>query len=72
MTDNVFLNRDRTKVVPPGSIEAKWQVPRAEAAKLGLLDSAEKPVQDRRPAFDASKAISPNGTGPQRRRSKRK
>lgn len=68
MTDNVFLNRDRTAVVPAGSAEAKWQISRAEAAKLGLLDSAEKPVQERR--FDASKAVSPNGTPQRRRRGK--
>lgn len=48
MTDNVYLNRDRTRVVPPGSAEAKWQVPRAEAVKLGLLDSPDKPTQARR------------------------
>ena len=48
MTDNVFLNRDKSKVVPAGSVEAKWQVPRKEAVRLGLLESEEKPVQTRR------------------------
>jgi hypothetical protein len=73
MTDNVYLNRDRSAVVPKGSAEAKWQVSRSEAAKLGLLESDEKPIQQRRSAFDATKAVNPslNGT-PQRRRSKRK
>ena len=65
MTDNVYLNRDRTKVVPPGSIEAKWQVPRKEAVKLGLLESEEKPVQVRRVKSET------NGT-PQKRRSPNK
>jgi len=48
MTDNVYLNRDRTKVVPAGSFEAKWQVSRKEAHDLGLLDSPDKPIQERR------------------------
>lgn len=67
MSDNVYVNRDRSKVVPAGSSEAKWQISREEAVRLGLLESAEKPVQKRRPAFDATKAH----TAPQRRRSKR-
>ena len=48
MTDNVFLNRDKTKVVPAGSAEAKWQISRKDAAKLGLVESEEKPTQQRR------------------------
>lgn len=64
MTDNVFINRERNKVVPTGSIEAKWQISRAQAVEMGLLDSKEKPVQARRPAFDATKAH----VAPQRRR----
>jgi hypothetical protein len=48
MTDNVYLNRAKTAVVPAGSVEAKWQVPRSEAVKLGLLESADKPTQARR------------------------
>ncbi len=42
MTDNVYLNRDRTKVVPAGSAGAKWQISRKEADALGLID---KPAQ---------------------------
>ena len=61
MTDNVYLNRDRTKVVPKGSVEAKWQVPRAEAVKLGLLESDKKPTQTRR--------VPTNGTPQKRRKS---
>jgi hypothetical protein len=67
MTDNVFLNRDRTKVVPPGSIEAKWQVPRKEAVKLGLLESEDKPKQARR-STSTTKADT-NGTPQKRRKS---
>ena len=48
MTDHVYLNRDRSKVVPKGSVEAKWQVSRKEAHALGLLESDEKPRQTRR------------------------
>ena len=48
MTDNVYLNRDRTAVVPKGSADAKWQVSRKEAVKLGLLDTEERPKQARR------------------------
>lgn len=47
MTDNVYLNRDRTKVVPAGSADAKWQMSRKEATALGLSDSADKPTQER-------------------------
>ena len=48
MSDNVYLNRDRTAVVPEYADGKKWQVTREEAVKLGLLDSADKPVQERR------------------------
>ena len=65
MTDNVYLNRAKTKVVPEHSAEAKWQVPRKEAVRLGLLDSDEKPTQARR-STSTTKAET-NGT-PQKRR----
>lgn len=68
MTDNVFLNADRTKVVPEHAVGKKWQVPRAEAVRLGLLKGDKEP-QERRPAFDATKAHVPPQ---QRRTSKRK
>ncbi len=48
MTDNVYLNADKTKVVSEWTVGKKWQVPRKEAVRLGLLDSEEKPVQQRR------------------------
>ena len=57
MSDNVFLNKDRTAVVPEYAAGKKWQVSRKEAVRLGLLDSPEKPVQARR-----------TSTTPQRRR----
>ena len=69
MTDRVTVNRDKTRLLPPNAPEKGWRITRAEAVKLGLLDSAEKPVQERRSAFDASKAkVAPT----QRRRSARK
>lgn len=61
MSDNVFVNRDKTRVVPAGSVEAKWQITRKEAHALGLLESDEKPKQTRR--------VQSNGT-PQKRRKK--
>lgn len=71
MSDNVYLNADKTKVVEEWTFGKKWQVPRAEAVKLGLLDSADKPVQQRR-AFDATKATAPVEKPQRRRTSKRK
>lgn len=68
MTDNVYLNRDRTAVVSQFAAGKKFQVPRAYAVKLGLLDSADKPVQERR-EFDATKAVIPRQ---KRRYTKRK
>jgi hypothetical protein len=70
MTDNVYLNKDRTAVVSEFAAGKKWQVPRAEAVRLGLLDSPDKPVQARRaPAFDASAAVAPTDKPKQKRRS---
>ena len=63
MTDNVYLSADRTRIVDENAPGKKWQVSRAEAVKLGLLDSEEKPKQTRRVSTDKT-----NGT-PQRRRS---
>ena len=48
MGDNVYLNADKTAVVPEWAAGKKWQVPRKEAAAMGLLDSPVKPVQERR------------------------
>jgi hypothetical protein len=64
----VYLNRAKTAVVPAGSVEAKWQVPRSEAVKLGLLESADKPTQARR-STSTTKADT-NGTPQKRRTSK--
>ena len=59
MPDRVTVNRERTALLPPNSPEKGWRISREEAAALGLVESAEKPVQERRPAFDASKAKLP-------------
>lgn len=48
MTDLVIVNRDKTKILPSYSPEKGWQITRAEAVKLGLLESDEKPIQARR------------------------
>jgi hypothetical protein len=65
MTDKVYLNAAKTAVVDQFSAGKKWQVSREEAAEMGLLD-ADKPKQERRAAFDATKATVPKV---QRRRS---
>lgn len=70
MTDHVVVNRTRTALLPPNSPEKGFQITREEAAELGLLESAEKPAQQRRPAFDASKAVVPPAT--QKRRTAKK
>jgi hypothetical protein len=66
MTDRVVVNRDRTALLPPNSPEKGYRITREEAAELGLVDSAEKPKQERRAAFDATQAKAPPT---QRRRS---
>ena len=70
MTDLVTVNRDRSALLPDKSPEKGYRITREEAHELGLLDSPEKPIQKRRSAFDASKAIVP-GT-PQKRRTPKK
>ncbi len=68
MTDRVTVNRTRTALLPDNSPEKGFRITRTEAAELGLVETAEKPKQERRSAFDASKAKVPQT----RRTSKRK
>ena len=69
MSDNVYLNKDKTAVVPEYAVGKKWQVTREEAVRLGLLDSAEKPVQTRRSAGGPLRTVEEVGpTAPQKRR----
>ena len=63
MTEKVFVNADRSKVVPAGSAEAAMQIYRSEAKKLGLVESEEKPRQTRRVSAEEP-------AKPQRRRRK--
>jgi hypothetical protein len=76
MTDNVFLNADRSEVVDQFGPGKKWQVPRKEAVRLGLLKDEAKPAQQRRNADDADVAVRSTTTTPradrQRRRSTKK
>ncbi len=65
MTDNVLIDRTRTKLLPPNSPEKGYQVSREKAVELGILESSDQPKQERRPAFDAANAKVP----PQQRRS---
>lgn len=48
MTDRVTVNATRTALLPEHSPEKGWRISREEAAELGLVDSAEKPKQQRR------------------------
>lgn len=52
MSDNVYLNADRTEVVPETDPGKKWQVRRKEAVRLGLLRDADAKPQARRVAED--------------------
>lgn len=74
MNDNVYLNKDKTAVVDEWTDGKKWQVPRAEAVKLGLLDSAEKPIQERRSPLlrPEPEKVGPAAPKPKRRYTKRK
>lgn len=72
MGDNVYLNADKTAVVPEWAAGKKWQVRRSEAARLGLLDSDTKPVQTRRVPAETHAETPADKPKPQRRRSKRK
>jgi hypothetical protein len=55
MTEKVYVNADRTKVVSAYSAEAAMQIHRSEAVRLGLVDTEEKPKQVRRTTEDAPK-----------------
>lgn len=70
MTDRVTVNRDRTALLSPHSPEKGWQITRKEAAELGLLDSADKPVQERRSEPQQRRIAEP--TAPKRKYTKRK
>lgn len=72
MTDRVTVNRDRSALLPPNSPEKGFRITVAEAAELGLVEAAEKPKQERRAAFDATKAEAPKAAPQKRRYTKRK
>ena len=46
MTDMVFVNADRTKVVKEGSPDAAMQLHRKEAERLGLLKESKAKSDD--------------------------
>ena len=64
MTERVVVNSDRSALLPPNSPQKGFRITREEAAELGLLDSADKPTQERRSA--------PAKTTQKRRTAKRK
>lgn len=59
MSDNVYLNADRSAVVSEFDPGKKWQVRRKEAHALGLLSEEEpKPQARRTSADDTTRKIS--------------
>jgi hypothetical protein len=77
MTDRVTVSADRTRLLPPNAPEKGYRITREEAAELGLVESAEKPVQERRTSTLAGslrnpEQVGPTATKPKRRYTKRK
>ena len=48
MSDNVYVNAEKTAVVSEFDPGKKWQMPRKEAIRLGLIPDGEPKVQARR------------------------
>lgn len=48
MSENVYVNADRTAVVDETAPGKKWQMPRKEAQRLGLLPDGDQEPQERR------------------------
>lgn len=55
MSDNVYLNADRTAVVDATDPGKKWQVRRKEAQRLGLIPDGDAKPQARRAAPEDTK-----------------
>ena len=53
MTAGVWVNRDRTRVVPEGSPEAAFRLHLRDAERLGLQLEEPRPKARRRPADKA-------------------
>ena len=70
MTDNVYLNAERSEVVDQFAPGKKWQVPRKEAVRLGLLKDEAKAPQSRRsaPDEDVTESRSTTAARPDRQR----
>lgn len=63
MTAKVYVNRDRTMVVPEGSAEAAMQLHVREAQRLGLVvDEDAKPQARRSGPEDKVRTIRSDGT----------
>lgn len=69
MTDRVTVSADKTRLLPPHSPQKGYRITRAEAAELGLVDSADKPTQQRRTQAAETPTEAPK---PQKRRTTRK
>lgn len=57
MSDNVYLNRERTAVVEATDPGKKWQIKRKDAQRLGLLPDGEAKPQARRAPADTTRQI---------------
>lgn len=62
MTDNVYLNKDKTEVVSEWTEGKKFQVPRKVAVEMGLLDVEEKPIQNRRTTESQQRRTGPRSS----------
>lgn len=73
MTDRVTVNAAKTALLPPNSPEKGYRITRAEAAELGLVDSAEKPIQARRTGpLRTVEQVGPTAPKPKRRYTRKK
>ncbi|MCA1788442.1 MAG: hypothetical protein LC667_00915 [Thioalkalivibrio sp.] len=61
MTESVYVNRDRSRVVGEGSPEAAWKIHAKEAKRLGLLSEQPKANKIVEP-----EQLAPNGDAPKR------
>lgn len=46
MTEGVYVNADRTRIVPEGSVEAAYRIHTSVARKLGLFDAPQPEAKE--------------------------
>ena len=69
MTESVYVNRDRSKVVEEGSPDAAYRIHTKEAKRLGLLKDAPKGTKVVEPAQEPENGTLTTETVKPRRRS---